>query len=63
VNSKPIETHVAVLEYVVVGGGGGGDIVAVIEAENRAIGRNSTRPSVTGFDVRQRVLVSVNTGI
>jgi hypothetical protein len=35
--------------------GDGGGIVAVIEAENRAIGRNSKRALVTGFDVRQRV--------
>jgi hypothetical protein len=40
---------------------GWGGVVAVIDVENRAIGRNSTRPSVTGFDARQRVLVSVNT--
>jgi len=46
-----------------MGDGGGGGVVAVIEAENCAISRNSTRPSVTGFDVRQRVLVSVNTGM
>jgi len=45
------------------GGGGGGGIVAIIEAENRASGRNSTRPSVTCFDVRQLVLVRVNTGV